>query len=111
MSDAGSFARELLGDLCRLDPVASALRETARGKTATIGIDDHGEWVPLLRLSNPSASYNVMSLDVRHKRGWAPTFERGTPAILVQKLAGPLRFTWAAEVEAACREETSGRVH
>ena len=71
---------------------------------ATIGIDDAGAWVPLLRLSNPSASFNVMSLDVRHHERWEPTFVRGAPSDLSAALRGDLRFTWEIEVNAVATD-------
>lgn len=103
-----SFARDLLRVMVARDPATRALEARARGKTATIGVTDGGDWVPVLRLSNPSNACNVMSLDVRHGSRWAPTFERGTPDALAQKLLGPLRFTWAMQAGWA---ETSGRGH
>ena len=106
-----SFARSLVRTLASTDPVAEALQVRSRGKTAVLGVDDAGVWVPLLRLSNPSAACNVMNLDVRQGRGWAPTFERGVPDALAEKLLGPLRFTWAIEAEAVGCSKTSGRGH
>lgn len=106
-----SFADAMLRAITAQDPVAAVLLVRARGKTATIGLLDAGEWIPLLRLSNPSASCNVMNLDVRQGQGWAPTFERGTPEALAERLLGPLRFTWAAEVQAVGWSETSGHEH
>lgn len=98
--DSDSFGQQLLRILRDHDPRAAHLRVKARGKTATIGIDEGETWVPLLRLSNPSASFNVMNLDVRQGQGWAPTFERGVPAQLAEHLIGPLAFTWVVEVDA-----------
>jgi hypothetical protein len=106
-----SFANALLRTLVSKDPAAAALQVRARGKTAILGIVDADVWVPLLRLSNPSASCNVMNLDVRHHQNWAPTFERGIADALAEKLLGPLRFTWAVEAEAAGWSSTSGRRH
>ena len=105
------FAASLLKELRQRDPAAAALSAKHRGKTATLGVTDDLGWVPLLRLSNPSGACNVMSLDVRHRRGWAPTFERGTPAMLADKLLGPLRFTWAAWIEAPDWSDTSDLGH
>lgn len=110
--DSDSFAQQLLRALCARDSLATHLRVKARGKTAIIGIDEGEAWVPLLRLSNPSAAFNVMNLDVRQGRGWAPTFERGVPEKLAEDLLGPLVFTWATEVEAVLAwRETSGHEH
>ncbi|MBN2800910.1 MAG: hypothetical protein JXX28_17365 [Deltaproteobacteria bacterium] len=55
---------------------------------------DGDEWVPLLRLSSPSASFNVMNLDVRHGSRWAPTMIRGVPRAIAAELLGSMRFTW-----------------
>lgn len=108
--DVATFAQQLLRALHGRDPRAAHLRVKARGKAATIGIDEGETWVPLLRLSNPSAAVNVMNLDVRQGSGWAPTFERGGPDQLVEHLAGPLAFTWVIEVDAvlAWRESSDG---
>ena len=88
------FANRLLRELRAHHPEAQALSARVRGKTAVIGFTEDEEWIPLLRLSNPSAAANVMNLDVRHHRAWAPTFFRGIPSALVEQLAGPLAFTW-----------------
>jgi hypothetical protein len=100
------FAARLLSELRRNDPAAATLAARHQGKTATIGLTDKHGWLPLLRLSNPSGACNVMSLDVRQKDRWAPTFERGTPEMIAKKLLGPLRFTWAMWVEALDCSET-----
>jgi hypothetical protein len=96
-----TFAEQLLVDLSKLDPLAKALilESSPRARRVALGIYD-GEFVRLLGLGSPSASVNVMSLFVWHHNNWAPTFERGTPALLAQKLAGPLRFTWSIAVTA-----------
>lgn len=98
--DVATFAQQLLRALHARDPRAVHLRVKARGGIATIGVDEGDTWVPLLRLSNASAAFNVMSLDVRQGRGWAPTFERGIPDRLAEVLLGELAFTWLPEVEA-----------
>lgn len=100
-SGAQRFAELVLYDLCESAPHAEALRIRARGKTATIGVTDAGEWVPLLRMSSPSASFNVMSLDARHHASWSRTDVRGVPALIAEALLGPLRFLWEVEVNAA----------
>ena len=105
------FATRLLAELRRNDPAATALVARRHGKTATIGVTDEGGWVPLLRLGNASGACNVMSLDGRHHERWAPTFERGTPAMLAEKLLGPLRFTWAVWAEGVAWIETSDHEH
>lgn len=110
--DVASFAQLLLRALSAREPRAAHLLVKIRGKTAVIGIDEGETWVPLLRLSNPSASVNVMNLDVRQGTGWAPTFERGVPDRLAEQLAGPLSFTWVIEVDAVLDwRETSGHGH
>jgi hypothetical protein len=108
MWDPGSFACDLLRAMAARDSAASALEARARGKKATIGVVDGDDWVPVLRLSNPSAACNVMNLDVRHGTRWAPTFERGTSDALAEKLLGELRFTWAMQAGWA---ETSEHGH
>lgn len=106
------FAENLCRSLTESAPRAAHLQVKSRGNVATIGITEGDTWVPLLRLSAPSASANVMSLDVRQGTGWAPTFERGTPAMLAEKLIGPLSFTWSVEVEAVLAwRETSDLKH
>ncbi len=91
---AHDFASRLLGELRQRDPRARALQtRPGRKSTVEIGIDDEG-FVPLLRLSGGSAKFNVMSLLVRHRNTWAPTFQRGTPAALAEQLAGPLHYLW-----------------
>ena len=110
--DVATFAQQLLRALNARDSRAVHLRVKARGKTAILGVDEGDTWVPLLRLSNPSAAVNVMNLDVRQGSGWAPTFERGGPDQLVEHLAGPLAFTWAIEVdEVLAWRDTSGQGH
>lgn len=109
--DPAMFAETLLHELRKGNPAAAVLTSKHRGKTATIGLVDDQAWMPLLRLSNPSGGCNVMNLDVRHHDRWAPTFERGTPTMLAEKLLGPLRFTWATWVEAPNWKETSDLGH
>ena len=110
--NSDSFAQQLLRALHRHDPRAGHLKVKARGKTAIIGIDEGDTWVPLLRLSNPSTAFNVMNLDVRQGRDWAPTFERGIPDKLAAELLGPLAFTWTVEVDAVLAwQATSGHEH
>jgi hypothetical protein len=106
-----TFAADLLRLLRQQDPAAAVLAVRAHGKTATIGLLDNEVWVPLLRLAQPSAACNVMSLQVRHKRAWAPTLDRGTSEALAQVLLGSLRFTWAIEAEALAWSGTSGPGH
>ncbi|MDP2312692.1 MAG: hypothetical protein Q8P41_07290 [Pseudomonadota bacterium] len=77
---------------------ASPLIVKARGREAVIGFVDGDIWAPLIRLAGASAAFNVMDLWVRQKDRWALTEVRGTPTMVAEALAGPLRFTWAFEV-------------
>lgn len=95
------FARLVLGELRATDPRASMLGHKPTKKAAVLGLLEREEWVPILRLSNPSASCNVMSLDVRHQGRWAPTHVRGVPKDIAGALLGPLRFLWQMEVAMA----------
>ena len=97
--DASMFADAVLQELQQEDPAAAPLDVRAGGKTATLGLLDAGEWVPLLRFSRPSTSFNVMSLDVREGKRWTPTHIRGIPTAIAKALMGELRFTWAMEAE------------
>lgn len=105
-ANAKSFAEMVLHELREAEPLASVLEARGRGKTAVIGLLDAGEWVPLVRLSNPSGSFNVMSLDARHRGKWSPTHVRGVPVAIVGALQGPLRFLW--EMPAIGAEPWSG---
>ena len=110
--DVASFAQLLLRALQQRDPRVAHVRAKARGKTAIIGIDEGENWVPLFRLSNPSASVNVMNLDMPQGSGWAPTFERGVPDKLAGVLLDQLPFTWLPEIDAVLAwRESSGREH
>jgi hypothetical protein len=95
------FASSLIAELREGDPLADALRTRGRGQTAVIGVEDDGEFVPLLRLTGASAKFNVMSLLVYHHGRWQPTFKRGTPAELAVPLKGELRHLWSIPVEMA----------
>ena len=97
-----SFARLLLSSLLQRDARAARLRlSEARTRGPVIGLDDGGEFVPLLRLDTPSAAGDVMSLSVNLHGRWQPTHERGTPAQLADLLAGPLQHLWTIAVMAA----------
>lgn len=109
--DASMFANAVVRELQKADTVAAPLDVRARGKTATVGLLDAGEWVPLLRFSRPSASFNVMSLDVRQGSRWTATHVRGVPAAIAEELLGGLRFTWAMEAEATEWQDISDREH
>ena len=96
-----SFASALLSHLRQMDPRAQALKSgPSRGGAVVVGIDDDG-FQPLLRVSGGSGKFNVMSLFVRHRRSWAPTFQRGTPAALAQQLAGPFQHLWTIPLSMA----------
>jgi hypothetical protein len=96
----GRFASRLLRALVAHDERARALVAQTRGKTSIVGIMDGADWVPLLRLHNPSASFNVMNLGVRQGSGWAVPYLRGTPDQIAAQLTGPLAFTWQTEIDA-----------
>jgi len=98
MMNAFAFAQQLVSALRARCPEAAPLRAQQARAAADIGTDDGGEFEPLLRLKNPSNAFNVMSLWVRHGRGWQPTFVRGTPAEIADKLAGPYAFLWRIHV-------------
>lgn len=101
MATSSSFASSLLAELRQHDPRADALICRARGKTAVIGIEDEGEFVPLLKLDAGSAAFNVMSLFVHHHGRWQPTFKRGIPKDLAEILAGPLSYLWTIHANLA----------
>lgn len=97
------FAEAVLATLREHDSRAVRLHLTTapRARAPVIGLDDGGEFVPLLRLDNASAATNVMSLSVYQHGRWEPTFQRGTPAELANVLAGPLQYLWTLAVAAA----------
>ena len=105
------FAHCLLRSLVEHDERARAIVAQIRGKTAILGVVDGEDWVPLLRLYNPSAAANVMNLGVRQGRSWAVTLLRGTPDQLAVHLTGPLAFTWQVEVEALATDEKRTSEH
>jgi len=94
------FALSVLAELRQRDPRAKTLRLqlTRPSQGRVIGLDDDGEFVPLLKLASASAAVNVMSLFVRHQARWMPTLQRGTPAQLAEALAGPLLHLWLISV-------------
>ena len=96
--NAKVFAGRLLDRLTTADPAAAFLKVRARGKTAVLGYECEGEWIPLLRVAGGSGAYNVADLQVRHRTSWQPTFTRGVPAVLAGQLAEALRFTWAMHI-------------
>ena len=112
---ANYFANSLLAEMRRIEPRAAGLRAVAvdrADKTAVIGIDDEGEFVPLLKLTRASAKFNVMSVLVHHRGQWQTTFKRGTPTTLAQPFTGELQHLWIIPLEMADLdlEELSGPV-
>lgn len=102
MGPAESFATSVLAELRERDPRATALRAQGRGRTAVIGVEDvDSGFVPLLRLTSPSAAYNVMTLHVRDGQRWMPTLQRGTPKELAEPLATGLQHLWLIAVTMA----------
>lgn len=101
-SGAAYFANLVLKRLHAESELAKTwLQARPRGKTATIGLEEDGEWVPLLRFANGSGAFNVMDLQVRDKTRWARTGIRGVPDVVADQLVGPLRFTWEFTAQAA----------
>ena len=98
---AESFASDLIGELRERDRRAAALRVRGRGQTAVIGLEDEGEFVPLLRLTGASRKFNVMSLLVYHHGRWQPTLKRGTPKELAVPLTGELQHLWTIPLQMA----------
>ncbi|MDX1644723.1 MAG: hypothetical protein R3244_10235 [Thermoanaerobaculia bacterium] len=92
--NAESYANLVLRRLASLEPASVFLAARARGKTAVLGFEDEGEWVPLFRIANGSASFNVADLQIRHGRRWEPSFVRGVPDKVADALAGEFRFLW-----------------
>ena len=99
--DARSFAYSLIAELRSRDPRAQSLRTRGQGKTAVIGFEDEGEFVPVFMLTGASAKFNVMSLLVNHHGKWQPTFKRATPALLAQHLAAEFHYLWTIPLELA----------
>ena len=97
------FAQSVLEKLCEQDSCATRLHLTkgTGARLPVVGFDDNGEFVPVLRLDNPSVAANTMSLSVHLHNRWQPTMHRGTPAELASLLAGPLQHLWAIPLVAA----------
>lgn len=112
-SGADTFASRVLRRLHDESELAKTwLQARSRGTTATIGLEEEGEWIPLLRMANGSGAFNVMDLQVRDKRRWASTGVRGIPEVVADELIGPLRFTWEFQAQAAdAWKRTSDREH
>lgn len=90
-----AFAGKLLSELRKLDARAAVLeRKVQKGDKAILGIMDDGEFVPLLLLGAGSAKFNKMMLFVYHQEHWQPTFQKGTPKMLAELLAGELNHLW-----------------
>ena len=95
------FASSLLAELRGRAPRAAGLRIKDRGNAAIIGIDDGGEFLPLFKLTGASAKFNVMTLLVKHRGKWHPSFKRGTPKELAEPLAEELHYLWTIPLEMA----------
>lgn len=80
------FAQQVIDAVVEADERASFLAVRARGKTAVIGYDDEGDWVPLFRVAHGSGAYNVANLQVRHRTSWKPTLVRGVPVKIAEEL-------------------------
>lgn len=99
---AALFAHRVLKRLHDDSELAKTwLQARPRGTTATIGLEEEGDWIPLLRFANGAGAFNVMDLQVRDKTTWARTGVRGVPNVVADQLVGPLRFTWEFQVQAA----------
>lgn len=101
MATALSFASSMLAELRQRDARAQALTFRARGNSAVIGIEDEGEFVPLLKLDAGSAAFNVMSLFVHQHGRWQPTLKRGIPKDLAEILATSLSYLWTMHADLA----------
>lgn len=97
-TDAFSFAQSLIARVRSHFPEAAALRPRKGRDGADIGIEDDGEFEPVFRVKNGSKAGNVMSLWVYLHEQWQPTFIRGTPAEIAEKLAGPFTYLWRIPV-------------
>lgn len=96
--EAMGFASRLLAKMRQLDWRAEKLvhRPLRRGKQAELGVNDEGEFVPLLRLGAASAKFNVMTVFVPVAGAWGEwlPLPRGTPAELAQRLTTDYRHFW-----------------
>jgi hypothetical protein len=92
--NAESFAIQVLRELTAHNALAQFLTIRARGKTAVLGYEIDDEWVPLFRVANGSAAFNVADLQIRHRETWQFTFIRGIPPFIAEALAGPLKPFW-----------------
>ena len=97
---AEMFAQELVRALARHDPRASLLIvKIAPQKTSIIGLDDDGEWAPLLKLGAATPKFAKMMLMVRQGKRWTPTMQKGSPEQLAELLASSLRHLWQIPLE------------
>ena len=96
--DAYSFAQSLIARVRSHLPEAAALRPRKGRDGADIGIEDDGEFEAVFRVKNGSKAGNVMSLWVYLHEQWQPTFIRGTPAEIAEKLTGPFAYLWQIPV-------------
>jgi hypothetical protein len=85
----------LVTKLKSLCPEASVLEARTAHQGAVIGLEDEGEWVPLLKLAGGSAACNVMWLLVADGPRWTPTGLKGTPAKLATHLSQQYAYLWA----------------
>ena len=92
------FAGSVVSELRQRDERAVVLQVKSKGKKAVLGIEDDGEFVPLLLLGAPTPKINKMMLFVNHEGDWQPTFHKGTPKMLAELLAGELSHTWLIAV-------------
>lgn len=100
MRTAQGFAQDLLAELRKLDQRAQALRMKGGGDKVMLGIEDDDHFVPLLRLGGGTVKFNKMMLFVDHHSHWQPTFQKGTPKMLAELLAGPLNYLWTIPLSA-----------
>ena len=94
------FAQELVRALARYDPRALLLKtRKAPQKAAIIGLEDEGEWTPLLKLGAATPKFAKMMLMVRQGNRWTPTMQKGSPEQLAEQLASSLRHLWQIPLE------------
>ncbi len=87
-------------ELTERRPEARVLQVREERGGAEIGVEDEGEWVPLLKTTGGSKACNVMWLQAFHGSQWLPTGLRGTPATLAEKLAESHAHLWSIAVAA-----------
>lgn len=94
MSTVQGFASEVLVELQKLDNRAKFLKLVAKKDIAIFGVEEDGEFVPILRLGAGTPKLNKMMLFVYHQGQWQTTCHKGTPKMLAQWLAGELNYLW-----------------